>query len=470
MSTRKPAKRVAIVGGGISGLSAAYFLEQQTESLEIDLFEAQDRLGGKLQTRELSGMTMELGAESFLSRKPQAVGLCEQIGIHQDLRGTNPETKRTFVWHGDRLHRLPEGLSGFVPSKLSSLSSTTLLNWFGKLRVGLDFVLPERSRDEDESIASFISRRLGTQAYRRLVQPLLCGIYCGDGKDLSLNATFPELKKLVLEHGSLIRGLGARSAAAQNGPASLPPFVTLPGGMSDLIRATHTALKRTQVQLSKPISKVTLEPSIELSFPNDPTGHAYDAVIFTTSSAITSKMLDPRYDKLKSAMGAIPHVSTATVNLWYDAQEFDGDINGYGFVIPSDQQKGITAVTWTSSKHFDRAPKDTCLIRAYVGRAGDELTEETSDEEILAVVARELRRTMGVQAKPTGSLITRWMAGSPQYTLGHPQRLATIDQELERLPGFFVCGSSYRGVGIPDCIRESKRAAQNTIDFLNLSS
>jgi oxygen-dependent protoporphyrinogen oxidase len=466
MSTSKPpnsSPRIAVVGGGISGLSAAYFLEQEFPEAEIHLFESSPQLGGKIQTRHQNGLTLELGAESFLSRKPHGIGLCDQLQLTDQLRGTNPANKKTFVWHGEQLHKLPEGLSGFVPSNLSSLKTTTLLNWFGKMRIGLDYYLPVRKNEDDESLASFISRRLGKQAYQRLVQPLLCGIYCADGKDLSLNATFPDLKKLVAKHGSLIRGLSSRKPPTVK--PSLPPFVTLPNGMGDLIESVQAALKRTEITLDKPTASIQPGQEIELQFV-DGAHENFDAIIVTTSSQITARFFGEQHAALKSALQSIPHVSTATVNLWYQADDFDADLNGYGFVVPADQQRGLTAVTWTSSKHFDRAPNNMRLIRAYVGKANDELSANATDQEILAIVFRELKRTMKLTAKPMGSLITRWPGGSPQYNLGHLERLATIDEQLEQLPGIFLCGSSFRGVGIPDCIRQAKVAVQRTIEYL----
>lgn len=465
MSTSKPPKsnRVAIIGGGVSGLSAARSLEQQLPNVNIELFEASNQLGGKIQTREVEGLTLELGAESFLSRKPHGIALCDQLELTQHLRGTNPNNKKTFVWHGEQLHPLPEGLSGFVPSNMNSLKSSTLLNGFGKLRIGLDYLLPVRNAGGDESLASFMSRRLGKQAYQRLVQPLLCGIYCADGKDLSLNATFPELRDLVEKHGSLIRGLRSRKPAT--GQPALPPFVTLPGGMSDLIHSLQSSLGRTRISLASPTAQINHGDEIEVRLSDGARDH-FDAVIVATSSQIAAPFFSDEQSQLKQALQSIPHVSTATVNLWYDTNRFDAKLNGYGFVIPADQQNGITAVTWTSSKHFDRAPDHRRLIRAYVGKANDELASTTTDEEIMSTVLRELKRTMGLNSVPLGSLITRWPNGSPQYTLGHLDRLAAIDEQLKGLPGIFLCGSSYRGVGIPDCIREAQNSATQTIQYL----
>ena len=462
MSSNEP-PRIAIVGGGISGLSAAWFLEQQAamnqRPLQIDLYESGERLGGKIRTEQRAGLVLEAGAESFLSRKRAGVALCRALGIADQLRGTRPEHKKTFVWHEGELSRLPEGLTGFVPGNLGSLRSTSLLSVAGKLRVAADLVLPARRGADDESLASFISRRIGRQAYERLVQPLLCGIYCGDGNELSLLATYPELRELEKKHGSLIRGL--RSRKNGEAPDSYPPFVTLPGGMSDLVRAISRQLSRTRIQLSHPIS----------SLQRSSTGYeinevCYHAVIFATPSFATAELVSDFVPELATQLYAIPHVSTAVVNLWFDSDAIEHELDGYGFVIPSSQQHGVTAVTWTSSKHFDRVDAGRKLIRVYLGRSGAEIDAQIPDNEILKVTRRELGRTMGVDIEADNYLIHRWIKGSPQYTLGHLERLASIEKSLQKLPGVYLCGASYRGVGIPDCIGEAEHAATAVLNYL----
>lgn len=456
--------RIAVVGGGISGLSTAYFLEKEFEQsnhrVQIDLFEASDRLGGKIRTEKQDDMILECGAESFLSRKPNGIELCRELEIEDQLCGTRPETKKTFVWRDGQMHRLPEGLTGFVPTKLSSLGSTDLLTLSGKARMMLDLLKPGRKADSDESLASFISRRLGRQAYERLVQPLLCGIYCSDGKDLSLAATYPELRKLEKKYGSLIRGLKAKSLQAP--PSKHPPFVTFPGGMCDLVSSVKENLKRTNIHFGKPIqSVVKSENGYTLN-----NVETFDVLVLTTPSFIASNLISELSPDLASVLDSIRHVSTAAVNLWYESSELQNQLDGYGFVIPFDQQNGITAVTWTSSKHFNRAPEHRKLVRVYLGRSGDELNLDSSDSEILETAVRELRRTMKIDTKPAGHLIHRWIQGSPQYEMGHLEKLKHIDSFLSELPGIFLNGASYRGVGIPDCIKNSKEVASKATQYV----
>lgn len=464
--------KVAIIGGGISGLSAAYFLEQATHAggppIQIDLFESSSRIGGKIQSVRQDELTLELGAESFLSRKTAALKLCRELGIEAHLRGTRPENRKTFVWHHDQLHRLPKGLSGFVPGNMNSLFSTSLLSLQGKCRVAADYLIPAKKGTEDESLASFMTRRLGKQAYQRLVQPLLCGIYAGDGDQLSLQATYPELRQLERDAGSLIRGLKRRQPPKpKSDEKPLPPFLTLKGGMSELIDATAHALSDTQIHLNTKVDRCEAVGKQWMVHTNPPWDCTpYHAVLLTCPAFTAAQMLSVSAPELSAGLASIQHVSTATVNLWYDGESFSHPLEGYGFVIPSNQQRGLTAVTWTSSKHHDRAPEHLRLIRGYVGRAGAEVSEDATDQELLQSVLDELKRTMGVGDRPKGYRIQRWIKGSPQYTMGHCETLKKIDESLTLLPGLYLSGASYRGVGIPDCIREANNAVNSMFEYL----
>jgi len=479
MCTNKPAN-VAIVGGGISGLAAAFYLNRLAAStatgtsrpLHIDLFEAEIYWGGKIRTSHRDGLTLELGAESFLSRKTPAIELCQQLGLASRLRGTNPANRKTLVWHRGKLKRLPAGLTGFVPGNMRSLFLNTLLSPVGKLRVAADFLLPAKRTGGDESLADFMTRRLGKQAYRRLVQPLLCGIYAGQGDQLSLAATYPELRSLEQQYGSLIRGLKHRQHSGRTSrPPAFPPFVTLPGGMAELVETLKRQLKNTQLRQNCRIEDCRIVDGRWSIRSSDRDGNLearqFDALLITTPAFAAATMIQGQAPQLAAQLREIPHVSTATVNLWYDAAHFTHPLDGYGFVIPEEQQRGLTAVTWTSSKHFDRASAHLRLLRAYLGRAGAELDPDSSDAAILSIVQRELKRTMGIDGTPAGYEIRRWPLGSPQYNLGHLERLQNIERGLQRCPGLFLSGASYRGVGIPDCIRTARSTSEQVIHYLN---
>ncbi len=512
----QPPWQIAIIGGGITGLATAYYLEQFLNAAKVPfqiwLFESKQRLGGKIFTMRRDDLTLELGAESFLTRKQFGVRLCHELGIDDQLQGTRPENKRTFVWSQEKMHPLLEGLSGFVPGSFRSLWTTSLLSPLGKARVAMDWILPARKNDADESVASFISRRLGRQAYRRLVQPLLCGIYGADGENLSLQATYPELRELEKKFGSLIRGLSKRKSenenhssnpSAANGqtppssePKSLPPFATLPGGMQDLVDTLNRKLQYTKVVSGVTVDSVTTVATANvqceqnrarlannrigvryriegteiaaagLAISNLPELLEFDQVICTAPAWGAANMLRSLSDKLADKLQEIKHVSTATVNLWYEQNSLEHPLGGYGFVIPTTEQRGMTAVTWTSSKHYSRSRQGKKLIRVYLGNAEEELDPLMPDDEIMRIVYRELRRTMGISALPEGYQVFRWDQGSPQYDMGHTQRLVEIDRILEDYKGVHCCGASYRGVGIPDCIRQAFETANKVFKQL----
>ncbi len=472
-------KRIAIVGGGISGLAVAFYLEKLTrgtrsqDSVQIELFEGSSRLGGKIFTEKVDGLTLEMGAESFLARKPAGMQFCQDLEVDSQLRSTNPDTRKTFIWQGGTMHRLPEGLSGFIPANLKSLKSTTLLSWMGKLRVAGDLLLPARKSDDDESVASFISRRIGRQAYERIAEPLLCGIYCASGDELSLAATFPHLRELERNHGSLLKGFKSqkqKTAGAKTPSQFASPFATFAGGMSDLIEAAAGALTQTQVHFNTPIESIEQNGAQwNVNFSGG-SNAAFDQIVLTVPAFHAAKFVRGVDAPLSNSLLKIPHASTALVNIWYDAKTMGHDLDGYGFVIPAKEQRTMTAVTWTSSKHFDRSPDGVKLIRAYLGKSGSEITAEQDDQELLDISFRELKRTMGFDATPIDFRIQRWQMGSPQYTMQHLQTMSEIDTRIAELDGLYLCGASYRGVGIPDCIGAGKSLAEEIVEALKLAS
>ena len=432
-------KRIAIVGGGITGLATAFYIEQfarqnDPDSFQIEVFESSNRLGGKIITEKFEQLTLEMGAESFLARKPWGLQLCKELRIEDSLRSTQPENKKTFIWHDGEMHRLPEGLSGFIPASLGALKSTTLLNLFGKIRIAADLIIPASRNSDDESVAGFISRRIGKQAYERIVEPLLCGIYCANGDEMSLAATFPQLRELERKHGSLIKGLNAqKNSSKTNSDTSqqlVSPFATFANGMSTLISAVAEKLQQTQIHINRPVAQVSNTGERWAMSLTDGTVSEFDEVVLAIPAHHTSKLIREADPDLAEILLQIPHASTALLNLWYDAETIDHPLDGYGFVIPTKDQQSLTAVTWTSSKHYQRCPDNLRLIRAYLGKSGSEITSEHSDDQLWQITNRELQRTMGLTASPVDFRIQRWPQGSPQYTMRHPELLSTIDNRL----------------------------------------
>jgi len=446
--------RLAVVGGGIAGLAAARRLEALVPDAQITLVEKSERLGGKLLTEQVESFLVEGAADSFLSRKPRGVGLCEDLGLGTRLVGRRPELARSFVRVDDALHRLPEGLTGMIPADLDALAESALLSAEGLARLEAEPEVPPVSVDGDESIASFVSRRLGPEAYERLVEPLMTGIYGGDGEQLSLQATFPNLRALELEHGSLLAGLAAQKPA----PGDYPPFVSLRGGMEELVRAVAGSLERTTFTVGTAAQLRRQDGGYAVHLADGRTVWA-DAVVLAVPAYAAAEAVSELDDSLAEPLAEIPYASTAIVTLAFGADDVEHPLDGYGYVVPKVEGSDVLACTWSSNKWDGRAPADQPLIRVFLGRFGGRDMTELPDEELIGL-AREELRILGLAAEPRFTRIHRWPRGMPQYTLGHPDRVARIDAALEHHPGLALAGAAYRGVGIPDCIDSGESAAE----------
>jgi len=459
--------RVVIVGGGIAGLSAAYVLERKaTESLEVVLVEREYRLGGKIRTERADGFVIEGGPDTFVSTKPWAVDLCRELGMEDRLQGTDEARRRVYVLHQGRLVELPDGLAMMVPTRIWPMVKTPLLSAAGKVRMGLDLVLPAHPDEGDESLGNFVTRRLGREVYERLIEPLMSGIYAGDGDRLSLQATFPFLREWELRYGSLTRGALAlrRKRSSPNGRRSI--FLTPLTGLAELVEALQANLRQTQVHLGASVKAIRrLEEGFELRTADGPPLRA-DAVILAAPAPAAAGMLAGMDEELVGLLASIEYVSTATVSLAFRSSDLPRPLDGHGYIIPRVEGREALACTWTSTKFPHRAPDGYALLRVFIGRAGqgDELL---ADERCLLDVARrELAQTLGLQAEPVVTRVYRWPQAMPQYNLGHPRRLEEIEARLRHLPGLFLAGAAYRGIGIPDCIRSGQEAARTALDYL----
>lgn len=458
---------MVVVGGGIAGLSAAYALSQSgSPPVACTLVEADSRLGGKILTEQADGFVIEGGPDSFLSQKPWGLELCRKLGLEDRLIGTNPDARRTFVYSRGCLEELPEGLALGFPARLGPFLRSGLLSWPAKLRLGAEIFVPRRREEGDESLGGFFRRRLGHEALERIIEPLMTGIYAGDAEQLSIQATFPRFPEMEREHGSIVRSmLGARrkQRASEKGEAPRwTPFVTLRGGLSELVRALAGRLSEVPVCLGRRVRAIRARAEgagYEVLLEGEPP-LAADALVLATPAFDGALLLEPLDGTLATLLRGIPYASTATVTLGYRREGFSHDLDGYGFVIPRIERRVLLASTWSSSKWDHRAPDGSVLIRSYIGGAGREAVMERSDEELLEVVRADLRHVMGVTAEPVLARVFRWPRAMPQYLVGHMDRLAAIEERLTRLPGVFVTGAAYRGVGIPDCIRDGLGAAE----------
>lgn len=473
------AKRIVIVGGGIAGLAAAYRLQKAAPGLVITLIESDKRLGGKIVTDRVDGFVVEGGPDTFLSYKPRGLGLCKELGLEDRLHGTNEKIRRTYVMREGKLYELPEGLTGLIPSRFGPMIKTGLISPMGKLRMGLDYFIPPRSPDGDESLAMFVERRLGRELYERMIEPLMSGIYAGNGEQLSLAATFPQLRDTELKYGSLVKGmLAAKRKPAPPGWSSANPkasgtgrkwaaFLTPTTGLAEIVEALETKLSGVDIQLGTRAVSLgrSSDAAYTLALDSGKSLHA-DAMILATPAYVTADLMTGLDPELAQALRAIPYTSTATVSVAYPLSEIPRPLDGYGYIIPSAEGRDILACTWTSTKFPHRAPEGFGLVRAFIGRAGQEGVLERSDDELLELVRDELRTVLGVTAMPLLHRVFRWPKAMPQYTLGHLGRLAVIERRLTQHAGLFVAGNGYRGIGIPDCIASGETAATQAATFI----
>jgi oxygen-dependent protoporphyrinogen oxidase len=471
-------RNIIIVGGGISGLAAAYHIQEHlpkdAQPPTCTLMDDQKRLGGKILTERHNGFIIEAGPDSFITQKPWALDLCKKLGLTERLIPTNQEQKKIYVYAGGRLHPLPEGLVLMVPTRLVPFLTSSLISPLGKLRMAMDLFIPARKDTGDESLADFARRRLGQEALDKIVEPLMAGIYVGRAETLSLASTFPRFMDLERQYGSLIRGLvtkrgetARKSKAGEQSPLTL--FMTLKGGIGEIVEALVTKLDRIQLQVGKRVREVR---------PLKQTGTAYevkmedghtmtaDGIILTTPAFVTANLVEGFNPSLARELRQISYVSTATISLAYKRPECKHPMDGYGFVVARNEGRKIMACTWTSTKFSDRAPKDYTLIRCFVGGEGQESNVDLDDQTMVQMAQEELKATMGIDARPVLTRVYRWRQANPLYTVGHLDRMAAIERLLQQHPGLFLTGSAYYGVGIPDCIHEGTRIAQQTLEFL----
>lgn len=451
--------RVAVIGGGIAGLAAAQRLAEAQVSCTV--LERDHRPGGKIVSLSVGGFLVEGGPDCVLSSKPGAVALARSLGIDGLLHGTDPAHRGTFVKRQGRLHPLPEGITGLVPSRIASLLTTRLLSPTGRIRAGLEAFVP-RGGGGDESIAQFASRRFGLEAYQWVVEPLLSGVYAGDGEQLSLSATFPQLVRAERDAGGVLRSTWRKRGVPQGERGG---FLSFPDGVEHLVRATVARLPAQTLRLGVGARSVTTEGDGFRIRCDDGATDTFDQVIIATPAHVAAELVEDLNPSLAIELSRIPFVSSATVSLGYaDAPAFGGS----GYVCPRAEGGAAVAVTWSSNKYQGRAPAGGALVRVFLGRAGDERWVDEADDALIAEARRELEKVCGVVQKPVLARVFRWSRGLPQYVIGHLDRMERIAAWLHGLPGLHVAGASYRGVGIPDCITSGWAAADQVLRSLRV--
>ncbi len=438
----------------------------------ITVLEAGPRWGGKIVTDRVDvgggSFIIEGGPDTFLATKPYATNLCKELGLGDRLHGTNPDKRNTYVLNRGRLLPLPDGLAMMVPTNVPAMLSTRLISWPGKARLALDLILPARPVNGDESLGAFIGRRLGREAYENLIEPLVSGIYAGDGDRLSLASTFPHLRDMELKHGSLARG--ALASRPKNGNGSKPAskggrsaFLTPTTGLAEIVEALVEYLKAHDVALhaETPVSSIGETPD-GYTIETEKLGRVEaDALILAAPAYASGALLQALDPALSEALESIPYVSTATISLAYRQADLPRPLDGYGYVIPRREGREALACTWTSTKFPHRAPEGYALIRVFIGRAGQEVPWD--EPSLLRIAREETRSTLGITAEPLFSRIFTWDRVMPQYNLGHPETMATIKSRLEDHPGLALAGNAYSGIGIPDCIHSGELAVERIL-------
>jgi oxygen-dependent protoporphyrinogen oxidase len=469
---------VAIVGGGISGLSTAYYLQhhaaQANRPFRYTLIERAPSAGGKIITEHVHGFgdtpfVVEGGPDSFLTQKPWALQLAREIGLTDEFLGTNDHLRKTFILHNGKPTPLPDGVMLIVPTRFTPFVFSPLISLLGKLRMGLDFLIPARSDHADETLADFVRRRLGDEALDKIAEPLLSGIYNAEAEKQSVLATFPRLREVESKHGSLIRGMiaartnSAVKAANSQSAKSLSAFVTFRGGAQELINALVPKLTG-ELRLNTGVTSITRLPDdtnarYQLTLSDSSTINAHQ-VILATPTFVSADLLDDLAPEAAKLLAAIRYVSTGTISFGFRRSEVSHPLNGFGVLIPRSEKRPINAFTWSSTKFNYRAPAGHVLIRVFFGGSRNPEIVERSDDDLVAIARRELDTLLGINATPLFHRLFRWRNATPQYDVGHLQRVDAIEAALPA--GIYVTGSPYRGIGIPDCVHQ----AQQTADLL----
>lgn len=468
---------VAVVGGGITGLSTAWYLQQGAQAagleLQVTVLEAGDRWGGKIQTDTLDGygnesFVVEGGPDSFITQKPWALQLARELGLEAELLGTNDAQRQVYVLNRGKPTPLPDGVLLIIPTKFMPFALSPLISPLGKLRMGLDLLIPAKRDGEDETLAEFVTRRLGAEALDKIAEPLMTGIYNAEADKQSLLATFPRFRQLEEKYGSLTRGMLAsrrnrKAAPSSNGKKPPSVFVSLRAGTEALVTTLVDQLTATMRLKTRVTGVAQTDAGYTLALDGGDS-LAADAVILTAPAYVAADIVRDLVPDAAAELDAIRYVSTGTVSFAYRAEDVPNLLPGFGLVIPTSAGRPINAVTISSTKFNHRAPEGHILLRAFFGGSRSPESMHLDDTTLVQTIREELRTLLQIDAEPLFERIYRWHNANPQYDVGHLERVTTIEDSLPQ--GLMVTGSPYRGIGLPDCVHQAQGTAQTVLEQL----
>ncbi len=454
--------RIVIIGGGISGLAAAYRITELNKEAQVTVLEASRRLGGTIQTDHQDGFLLERGPDSFISEKPHAIALAKRLGLESQLIQTNEEYRRSFIVRDGRLRAVPEGFQLMAPSRMWPFITSDIFSLAGKVRMAADLLLPRKNKNgsTDESLASFVRRRLGKEALARMAQPMVGGIYTADPETLSLRATLPRFLEMEQKHRSLILAMARLGRAQKTGTsgARYSLFVSFERGMQALVDPLTRI--NADLRVNTRALRLTFDRGWTITTDKDEQIKA-DAVCLAVPAYVAASLSGGR---LAEKLREIKYASTATINFGYGRAAIKHPLNGFGFVVPFIEKRSLLACTFSSVKFSGRAPDGQVLLRAFAGGALQPEVFALDEAEMARRVEADLRELLGISEEPLFVEVAKWERSMPQYEVGHLERVAEIERLASELPGLTLAGNAYRGAGIPDCVRSGEAAAEALVD------
>ena len=462
-------KKVAIIGGGISGLAAAYAMEKARlagAALEYEVFEANAHFGGVLRTEKIHGCTVEAGPDSFLTEKSWAADFCRELGLGDQLITSNDAERKTYIYVKGRLVPLPDGLAFMVPTKIWPMVLSPLFSVGTKIKMAQEWFSSRRNAEEDESVSDFIERHYGSEMVDRLADPLLSGVYGGNSSQLSIQSVLPRFAEMEAKFGSLSKGmLVARKSTRAKHPQSV--FTSLKNGMQQMADASTAKIPAAFLHANTKIESAEFRDQ-EWALRTESSSVYFDAVVFAVPAYAAASIVKDYAQELSATLQQIPYSSSVTVAMGFQREDLKSLPPGFGFLVPRSENRKIMATTFVHQKFPFRVPENLGLIRCFLGGSQHAQILDVDDQEIQKIVREELKQILGVTAAPKFTRVFQWQNAMAQYNVGHKKRIERIQQLGAQLPQCALAGNAYSGIGIPDCIRSGQKASSQILTSLGL--